>query len=128
MTHGNRKPDSLAAGNVDYSPLATFESAPAKARASAGRADREAVEIDQDADQIQQEIESFRERVFELYDAVLRTGSSLDLTTDPQVVVDSTRSLTAAVYGVIPTVDKAGRPQEFVSYGIKTNEERNLAE
>ena len=59
---------------------------------------------------------------------VQRVNASLDLDTVLQEVVDSARALTGARYGVITTVDEAGRPQEFVGSGITPDEHRQLAE
>ncbi len=46
MTYEKREPDGLAAKNVNYSPLETFENTSANARAFAGRAERGAVTIE----------------------------------------------------------------------------------
>ena len=80
------------------------------------------------ADELQRRIEALQERVSKLCGAVLRISASLDLDTVLQEVVDSARALTGAHYGVITTVDEAGRPQEFVGSGITPDEHRQLAE
>ena len=46
MTFGKRKPDRFTEKDVAYSSQGTFESASAKARAFAGRAERGAVKIE----------------------------------------------------------------------------------
>ncbi len=79
-------------------------------------------------DELQQQIEALQERVSRLCGAVLRISASLDLDTVLQEVVDSARALTGARYGVLTTVDEAGRPQEFVGSGITPDEHRQLAE
>ena len=82
----------------------------------------------QNPDELQRRIEALQERVSKLCGAVLRISASLDLDTVLQEVVDSARALTGARYGVITTVDDAGRPQEFVGSGITPDEHRQLAE
>ena len=82
----------------------------------------------QNPDALQRRIEALQERVSKLCGAVLRISASLDLDTVLQEVVDSARTLTGARYGVITTVDEAGRPQEFVGSGITPDEHRQLAE
>ena len=82
----------------------------------------------QNPDELQRRIEALQERVSKLCGAVLRISASLDLDTVLQEVVDSARALTGARYGVITTVDEAGRPQEFVGSGITPDEHRQLAE
>ena len=71
-----------------------------------------------DSSGLRREIEALRERVSRLSAAVLRTSASLDLDTVLQKVVDSARALTGARYGVIATVDGAGRIEEFVTSGF----------
>ena len=82
----------------------------------------------QNPDELQRRIEALQERVSTLCAAVQRVNASLDLDTVLQEVVDSARALTGARYGVITTVDEAGRPQEFVGSGITPDEHRQLAE
>ena len=57
-------------------------------------------------------------RVSELSRAAVRVGASLDPDAVLQEVVDSARVLTGARYGLIATVDKAGRPRRFVGSGV----------
>ena len=57
--------------------------------------------------------------------AILRIGASLDLDTVLREVVESARALTGAAYGVIATVDEAGKPRDFVTSGM--SEEQRLA-
>ncbi|MXZ70994.1 MAG: response regulator [Acidobacteria bacterium] len=72
-------------------------------------------------------IEDFDERASRLSAAVLRISSSLDLDTVLHEAVDSARALTGARYGVITTVDKDGRVQEFVTSGFTPAEEDRMA-
>ena len=60
-------------------------------------------------DELQRRIEALQERVSRLSLAILRISASLDLDTVLQEVVDSARALTGARYGLIATVDDAGR-------------------
>ena len=74
------------------------------------------------------QIEALRERISSLSAAILRISASLDVRTVLREVVDSARALTAARYGLITTVDEAGRPHEFVISGLTPDEERRLLE
>ena len=56
--------------------------------------------------------------------AFLRIGASLDLDTVLREVVESTRALTGATYGVIVTLDEAGGPRDFVTSGLTEAEHR----
>ncbi|MCY3808598.1 MAG: response regulator [Gemmatimonadetes bacterium] len=80
-----------------------------------------------DLRELRREIEALRERVSRLSAAVLRASSSLDLDTVLLEVVDSARALTGARYGVIVTVDGAGRNEEFVTSGITPAEKDEMA-
>ena len=57
-----------------------------------------------------------------------RINESLDLATVLREVVEGACALTAARYGVIATVDEAGRPLDFVSAGLTVDQHRRLAE
>ena len=62
-------------------------------------------------------IEALEWRVSELSRAAVRISASLDPDAVLQEVVDSARALTGARYGLITTVDEAGRPRRFVGSG-----------
>ena len=79
------------------------------------------------SDELSSQIEGLQERVSRLSAAVLRISISLDLDTVLQEVVDSGRALTGARYGVIATVDEAGRVQEFVTSGFTLEEQDQIA-
>ena len=70
--------------------------------------------------------QSPRDRDATLAAAILRVGGSLDLDTVLRAVVDGARALTGARYGVITTVDDAGRPQDFVTSGFTPDEHRAM--
>ena len=74
------------------------------------------------------EIQALRERVSSLSAAILRVSASLDLATVLQEVVDAARTLTAARYGIITTIDGAGGVREFVTSGFTPEEKRRFAE
>ena len=78
------------------------------------------------SDELRRQIEALQERVSRLSAAVLRISISLDLDTVLQEVVDSGRALTGAQYGVIATVDEAGRVQEFVTSGFTPEEKERM--
>ena len=73
------------------------------------------------------EADALRERLSSLSAAVLRISASLDVETVLHEVVDSARALTGARYGLIATIDEAGRPQEFVTSGLSPEEARQVA-
>ena len=75
----------------------------------------------------QREIDALRERLSGLIAAVSRVGASLDLDTVLQEVVGSARSLTGARYGMITTIDDAGRVADFVTSGFTPEEEARFA-
>ena len=68
-----------------------------------------------------------RERISRLSAAILRISASLDVETVLRKVVESARGLTGARYGVIATIDEAGRPQEHVISGFAAAEARQVA-
>ena len=75
------------------------------------------------------DVEALRERIAALSAAVLRISASLDEDTVLREIVDSARALTGARYGVIATVDEAGRPrpQDTIIAGLPPEEERQVA-
>ena len=79
-----------------------------------------------ESSELRREIEALRERVSRLSAAVLRASASLDLDTVLQEVVDSARALTGARYGVIATVDAAGRIEDFVTSGFTPAEKDEM--
>ena len=73
------------------------------------------------------EADASRERISRLSAAILRISASLDVETVLREVVESARALTGARYGVIATIDEAGRPQEYVISGFAVEEARQVA-
>ena len=82
----------------------------------------------QDQDELRREIEVLRERISRLSTAILRINETLDLATVLHEVVECACALTAARYGIIATVDGAGRVGDFVSTGLTEDEHRRMAE
>ena len=78
-------------------------------------------------DKTRRAAEAPRERISRLSAAILRISASLDVGTVLREVVDSARVLTGARYGVIATIDEAGRPQGHVASGLSPEEERQMA-
>ena len=78
----------------------------------------------ENAAELREQNEALRQRLTRLSAAVLRINASLDPDAVLQEVVNSARALTGARYGIIVTLDDAGRPREFVTSGL-TPEERN---
>ncbi len=79
-----------------------------------------------DLQDLERENEALRQRGEALSAAMLRITASLEVGTVLGEVVESARSLTAARYGVIATVDSSGRPLDVVSSGFTEDEEREL--
>ena len=79
-------------------------------------------------DELEREIDVLGERISTLSAAVLRLGSSLDLTTVLQEAADSARAFTRARYSLIVTIDETGEAREFVTSGLTPDEHRELAE
>ena len=79
-------------------------------------------------DGLGRENEALRERISRLSKAILRINETLDLPTVLHEVVECACALTAARYGVIATVDGAGRVGDFVSTGLTEDEHRRMAE
>ena len=80
----------------------------------------------EDSALLRERIEALERRVSELSRAAVRISASLDPDAVLQEVVDSALSLTGARYGLITTVDEAGRPLRFVASGITATERRQL--
>ena len=78
------------------------------------------------AEELQREIEALRERFSRLTEVSLRINESLDFETVMQGVLDSTRALTGARYGVITVVDDSGQPESVLSSGMTTEEANGL--
>ena len=79
-------------------------------------------------DELNQEIEVLRDRITNLSAACLQVSASLDLTTVLREVVDNARTLTGARYGVIVTVDVAGKVQDFVTSGLTPEKHRQMTD
>ncbi len=75
---------------------------------------------------LRERIEVLERRISELSHAAVRISTGLDPDAVLQEVVDSARALTVARYGLIATVDEAGRPRRFVGSGITAAEHRRL--
>ncbi|WP_420636989.1 GAF domain-containing protein [Candidatus Palauibacter sp.] len=75
---------------------------------------------------LRRRVDALERRVFELSRAAVRISASLDPDAVLQEVVDSARSLTGARYGLITTVDEAGRPLRLVGSGITEAKQRHL--
>ena len=73
------------------------------------------------------EVETLRKRISNLSAAILRISDSLDIDTVLQEVVTSARVLTGARYGVIVTIDEAGRPQSHIASGFSEEDARQMA-
>jgi len=67
-----------------------------------------------------------RARTATLTAAILRISATLDLDTVLREVVESTRTLTGARYGLIATVDESGRPRDVVSSGLTPDEHQRV--
>ena len=72
------------------------------------------------------QVEVLERRVSELSRAAVRISASLDPDAVLREVVDSARALTGARYGLITTVDEAGRPRRFVGSGVTEAQYRQL--
>ena len=80
----------------------------------------------ENARELRLRIAALEARFSRLSAAILRISSSLDLDVVLHEVVDSARALTGARYGVIVTVDRAGRTEEFVISGFAAEEKNQL--
>ena len=79
-----------------------------------------------DLQDLEQENEALRQRGEAFRTAMLRITASIDVGTVLGEVVEIACSLTAARYGIIATVDSAGRPVDVVSSGFTDDELREL--
>ena len=104
------------------------DSASERAGVSPGAGREERGELSQDQEGLRRENEALRERISRLSKAILRINETLDLPTVLHEVVECACALTAARYGVIATVDGAGRVGDFVSTGLTEDEHRRMAE
>ena len=71
-------------------------------------------------------IATLRERLSRLSDASLRINESLDLDDVLQGVLDSARTLTNARYGIITTLDEAGRMEDLRVSGLSVEDARRI--
>ncbi len=78
------------------------------------------------AEELQRENGALRERLARLIEVSLRINESLGFETVVQGVLDSTRSLTGARYGVIRMVDDSGQTESFLSSGMTAEEAGRL--
>ena len=69
-----------------------------------------------------------RERISRLSGVISRIGASLDADTILREVVENTRALTGARYGVIATIDLAGKNRELITSGFTSEGHRQLAD
>ena len=84
--------------------------------------------MEENSGELKWQLEALRERVARLSAAVLRVSGSLDLETVLQEVVESARALTGARYGLIVTVDRAARVEEFVTSGLAPGEKERMVD
>ena len=80
-------------------------------------------------DELRQENEVLRDRISTLNDAIaatLRITASLDVSTVLQEIVESACALTGARYGTIMTVDEAGQPQDYTTFGFTPEQHQQL--
>ena len=82
----------------------------------------------EDSAALRRRIEALQERMSGPCGAILRISESLDLDTVLQEIVDRARALTKARFGLITTIDEAGRPARFVSSGITADEHRQMTD
>ena len=71
-------------------------------------------------------IATLRERLSRLSDASLRINESLDLDDVLQGVLDSARTLTNARYGIITTLDEAGRMEDLRVSGLTVEDAQRI--
>ena len=71
-------------------------------------------------------IATLRERLSRLSDASLRINESLDLDDVLQGVLDSARTLTNARYGIITTLDEAGRMEDLRVSGLSVEDAQRI--
>ena len=104
-------------------------SEPARSRraGTAPRAARKGGGPPADLERLRRENAALRERIARLSESILRINETLDLGTVLHEVVRCACALTAARYGVITTVDGAGRVGDFVTTGLTDDEHRRMA-
>ena len=78
------------------------------------------------AEELTRENAALRNRLSRLIQANLRINESLDFDTVLQGVLDSARSLTDALYGVITLFDNAGQIQDSLASGITSEQMQQL--
>ena len=79
-----------------------------------------------DPDEHVRDIEALRERLSRLNEANLRINESLDFDTVLQGVLDSARSLTGALYGIIVLLDDSAEIQDFLSSGLTSEQAQGV--
>ena len=79
-------------------------------------------------DELRRENEALRQRISQLSAASLRIGSSLDLDTVLREIAESARTLTGARYAGIATIDRDGKPVDFVTSGFTADEHKAMEE
>ena len=77
-------------------------------------------------DRSRAESESLRARLSGLIEAILRISEDLDLDVLLQQIAESARSLTAARYGAIATLDDSGDLQDMVISGLSPEEQHAM--
>ena len=79
-----------------------------------------------DPDEHVRDTEALRERLSRLNEANLRINESLDFDTVLQGVLDSARSLTGALYGIIVLLDDSAEIQDFLSSGLTSEQAQGV--
>ncbi len=79
-----------------------------------------------DQSEMAQEIQALRNRLSRMSEASIRINESLDYVTVLQGVLDSACALTGARYGGISTIDESGQSEEFLTYGMSTEQRQWL--
>ena len=79
------------------------------------------------ADDLMRENQALRERLSRLSEASLRINESLDPDTVLQEVMDNARTLTAARFGAITTLDDDGGLLDFITSGLSPEEREGYA-
>lgn len=79
-------------------------------------------------DELRRETEALRDRAARLTMAILRITESLDVETALHEIVERERALTGARYGVITTIDARGNMQDFLTFGLTPEEQRQVME
>ena len=106
----SRKPD-----HVDMHP-AGHQVLPGEAAAS------------QEVARLEREAELLRDLLAKLSEASVRINDSLEIETVLQAVIDGSRLLTDALYGVLLTFDDSGEIETFLTSGIKPEERERMAD